>query len=559
MRLTPGSRLGPYEIVSAIGAGGMGEVYRARDTRLDRAVAIKVLPLTAVDPQFRDRFEREARTVSRLDHPHICTLHDVGQEGDTAYLVMQHLDGETLEARLAHGSLPLADALALGVQIAEALDAAHRAGVVHRDVKPGNIMLTKSGAKLLDFGLAKMHAPQVPTMASMVPTTPALTTQGTILGTFEYMAPEQLAGEEADARTDIFALGVVLFEMVTGRRAFDRKTQATLIGAILKDEPPPVSSLVAVAPPALDFTVSKCLAKERDRRWQSAGDIASQLSWIARSGAASGSVAPSVATAPRLETSVRTTRSPARPWIATAAVIAVIAATAAVTWLLKPAPAVSPQAVTRFTIDLPEGQAFTRTGRPYIAISPDGTRVVYVANQQLYLRTLDQVAAVPIRGSNVDPVNPFFSPDGNWIAFWSPISNDLKKLAVTGGTPVTIAAAGNPYGASWSGERIVFAAGAEGIYEVPASGGTPRQIVKVDGSKEQAFGPQLLPDDCVLFTLATNKAWDNARIVVQSIATGTRTVVAEAARQRGGCPMDTSSMCATIRCWRRPSIPRTHA
>src|SRR5262249_46400284 len=246
MSLGPGTRLGPYEIVSPIGAGGMGEVYKARDTRLDRIVAIKILPeALAGDTQFRERFDREARAISQLDHPHICTLHDVGEQNGTSFLVMQYLEGETLEARLKKGALPLDQALQVAIQIADALDKAHRAGITHRDLKPGNVMLTKGGAKLLDFGLAKIGTSAGAAAGlSMLPTTPpGLTAQGTILGTFQYMAPEQLEGHEADARTDIFAFGDILYEMVTGKKAFEGKSQVSLIGAILEREPAPLSSV----------------------------------------------------------------------------------------------------------------------------------------------------------------------------------------------------------------------------------------------------------------------------------------------------------------------------
>ncbi len=312
MPLSAGTRIGPYEILSALGAGGMGEVYKARDTRLDRIVAIKVLPETlADDVQFRERFDREARAISQLDHPNICTLYDVGYEplrrpvldtreddGPSAsgvgvgphasYLVMQYLEGETLESRLKKGALPLDQALPMAVQIASALDNAHRSGIVHRDLKPGNVMLVGSGArsavaqaKLLDFGLAK-SAPVVASAGlSMLPTTPpaAVTAQGTILGTFQYMAPEQLEGEEADARTDIFAFGAVLYEMLTGKKAFEGKSQATLIGAILHRDPPAVSSLHPLTPSALDHVVERCLAKDPDERWQIAADLMRELKW----------------------------------------------------------------------------------------------------------------------------------------------------------------------------------------------------------------------------------------------------------------------------------------
>ncbi|HEY6146147.1 MAG TPA: serine/threonine-protein kinase, partial [Thermoanaerobaculia bacterium] len=264
MTIQGGSRLGPYEILAPIGAGGMGEVYRARDTRLDRDVAIKILPAHLSSPEMRQRFEREAKAVSQLSHPHICALYDVGREGDVEFLVMELLEGETLSARLARGPLPPEQTLRYGREIAEALDRAHRQGIVHRDLKPGNVMLTKSGVKLLDFGLAKVMMPAASlSPLSMLPTTPkggALTQEGTILGTFQYMAPEQLEGKEADARSDIFALGAVIYEMATGRKAFAGASQASLISAIMQSDPPPISSLQPMTPPALDRVARTCLA-----------------------------------------------------------------------------------------------------------------------------------------------------------------------------------------------------------------------------------------------------------------------------------------------------------
>ena len=262
----------------------MGEVYRARDTRLDRIVAIKVLPAElASDPQFRERFDREARVISQLDHPHICALYDVGEQNGTSFLVMQYLEGETLEQRLKKGALPLEQALHYAIQMADALAKAHRAGIVHRDLKPGNIMLTKTGATLLDFGLAKATGPPGAAAGeSMLPTTPAgVTAQGTILGTFQYMAPEQLEGHEADARTDIFAFGAVVYEMLTGKKAFAASTQASLIAAILKDDPPLLSSVQPLASPLVDHIVRRCLAKDPDERWQAASDVMRELKWIA--------------------------------------------------------------------------------------------------------------------------------------------------------------------------------------------------------------------------------------------------------------------------------------
>src|SRR6202163_2593785 len=287
MAILTGRRLGPYEILSAIGAGGMGEVYKARDTRLDRIVAIKVLPTHLADrSELRERFEREARTIASLNHPHICTLFDIGQQDGIDYLVMEYLEGEMLAQRLLKGSLPLEQVLQYAIEIADALDKAHRKGVTHRDLKPGNIMLTKSGTKLLDFGLAKLKQEVAPanTRLSQLPTVnEPLTAQGTIVGTLQYMAPEQLEGKGVDARTDIFAFGAVVYEMATGKRAFEGKSQASVISAIMSSDPPPISSLQPMTPPALDHLVKTCLAKEPDDRWQSASDLRRELKWIAES------------------------------------------------------------------------------------------------------------------------------------------------------------------------------------------------------------------------------------------------------------------------------------
>src|SRR5258708_5891032 len=295
MTLAAGERLGPYEIQSAVGAGGMGEVYSARDTRLDRTVAIKVLPASfAGDAEFKERFDREARTISQLDQPHICALYDVGDDRGTAYLVMQYLDGETLADRLSEGALPVQEALQIAVQIGAAREKAHRAGIIHRDLKPGNIMLTKAGAKLLDFGLART-APVAngAAGASFVTREQPLTGAGAILGTLQYMAPEQLEGGEADARSDIFAFGGVLYEMLTGARAFDGKTPASVISSILKDTPQPIVERQPLMPPLLDHIVRRCLAKDPDERWQTAGDATRELKWISEGGGTpAGSVSP---------------------------------------------------------------------------------------------------------------------------------------------------------------------------------------------------------------------------------------------------------------------------
>ena len=301
MKLLPGTRLGPYRIVAPLGAGGMGEVYRARDTRLGRDVAVKVLPQhLSASPEDRARFKREAKTISSLNHPHICVLHDVGQEGDTDYLVMELIEGETLTQRLARGPLPISDVLRIGAQVADALDRAHREGVVHRDLKPGNVMLTKSGAKLMDFGLARSIGRAARGAAEGSATAPAgaprsdepITAKGAIVGTFQYMAPEQLEGKRVDARADVWALGCVLYEMATGKRAFEGSTPASLISAIMRDQPRKMVELAPLTPPAFEGVVKMCLAKDPDERIQTAHDVRLQLQWIAEAGPTAGVSAP---------------------------------------------------------------------------------------------------------------------------------------------------------------------------------------------------------------------------------------------------------------------------
>jgi serine/threonine-protein kinase len=616
--LTPGTRLGPYEVLVAIGAGGMGEVYKARDTRLDRIVAIKVLANgLAADPQSRERFEREAKAISSLNHPNICVLHDIGRsevrspEGlrhfttdqaqgfraagvvpdsdgadvaqgfspaEVDFLVMEFLEGETLAARLTRGpgrlprAVPAArsepmfaaspdassspsrisppmtvdEALGVAIQIAGALDRAHRQGIVHRDLKPGNVMLTrpesssKSGArvKLLDFGLARLTRAggtrsggtgdggdghglvsladlSTPTMSS------PLTMKGMMLGTLQYMSPEQIEGKEIDARTDIFAFGAVLYEMLTGQRPFNGKSQASLIGAILDHDPPRVMSFLPAMPPMLDEIVARCLAKDPDDRWQTARDLMRQLEWVAARIAVTAEAVTEGFAASQLSARARIVRVGAA--LAAGAAIAV----AAVAWVLWPKPS-APPIVSRFAIALPESQAFTRTGRHIVALSPDGTRLVYVANQQLYLRAMHELMAAPISGTeNADPSEPIFSPDGQWVAFWS--GNQLKKVPVTGGTPVTLSAANNPLGASWAGDRILLGQlDPRGIVAVPANGGAPTLLVTInEKNAEQAYGPQLVGGgQAVLFTLRTGEgAWDDAAIVVHDLKTGRRTVL----------------------------------
>ncbi len=390
MPLASGVRLGPYEIESPLGAGGMGEVYKARDTRLNRPVAIKILPAAlAGDSTFRDRFEREAKTIASLTHAHICTLHDVGSHDGIDYLVMEYLEGETLATRLDRGALELADAYRIAIEIADALDKAHGANIVHRDLKPGNVMLTKQGAKLLDFGLAKTStAVGAGAGLSMLPTTPpALTAEGTILGTFQYMAPEQLEGKEADARTDIFAYGAVLYEMLTGRKAFGGKSHASLISSIMSSQPLPVSGLRTLSPAALDQLVARCLAKDPEDRWQSARDVKGQLTWIAESVPAS---AVTIASANRSRERIA--------WaIAGVALVALLGLVAMLATRGAPA---APVPASQFTILPPEKMNFSPD--PWAqAIAPDGRQLVFAASgvdgaSMLWVRSFDSLSARPL-------------------------------------------------------------------------------------------------------------------------------------------------------------------
>ena len=530
--INAGKRLSHYEILSRIGAGGMGEVYRARDTRLDRIVAIKVLPdHLAANTELRQRFEREARAVSSLNHPHICTLHDIGNQDGLDYLVMELIEGESLADRLSKGALPTEQVLRYSTQIADALDKAHHAGIVHRDLKPGNIMITKSGTKLLDFGLAKMQSgnSDLVTSATSLPTERhSLTGEGTILGTFQYMAPEQLEGREADSRTDIFAFGAVLYEMATGKRAFTGKSQASLIGAILHTEPPSLSTIQPMTPPALDRVVKRCLAKDPDDRWQTARDLMMELAWISEGGSQTGIAAPVIA---QRKSQKRVL------WISIALAIAVIAV-ALLSWLAG-SPTSAPsglRSVKRLTIKLPEGEPLALSkfgplgiGRTAVAISPDGSLLAYVAERngksQLFLRALSQFEARPIAGSE-GASSPFFSPDGGSLGFFS--ESKLKRVSVQGGEPVALCEARMPHGGSWGPDDTIVFADSEGLSlsRVSASGGS--QQVLPNKSEDRAFYPQFLPDGkTVLYSINTQYNPDYGQIVAFSLASGERRVVFE--------------------------------
>jgi Tol biopolymer transport system component len=490
MTLAAGTRLGPYEILAPIGAGGMGEVYKAKDTRLGRDVAVKVLPThMSSSAELRQRLEREAKTISQLSHPHICTLFDVGHQDGTDYLVMEYLEGETLADRLGKGALPIEQSLRIGVEIAGALDAAHRSGIIHRDLKPGNVMLTKSGVKLLDFGLAKLAAPDksAVSQATSLPTalqeSQPLTTRGTILGTFQYMAPEQLEGGEADARSDIFAFGCVLYEMLTGQKAFTGKSQASLIGSIMNTDPPPISSIQPMIPASLDRIVKGCLSKEPEHRWSTAHDVMLQLQWIAEGGSLAGVPAPVVA---------RRKNREKLAWAVAAAALLGVAALAV--GFVRRAP--KPPRLVRFEVATPEDIVALDAPR----LSPDGQYLAFNATDaegktRIWLRSLSALAPQPLAGTE-GTGRVFWSPDSRFLGFFA--EGKLKKVEISGGPPQKVCDAPTGADGSWSVEGVILydGRGTDPIHRVSAAGGVPVVQVKAEAArKETEVGwPEFLPD-----------------------------------------------------------------
>jgi serine/threonine protein kinase len=491
MTLEAGSKLGPYEIVEPLGAGGMGEVYRAKDSRLEREVAIKVLPEhLSGSPELRQRLEREAKSISSLQHPNICTLHDIGSENGIDFLVMEYLDGETLDERLAQGPLPINEVLSVAISLADALDKAHRQGLAHRDLKPGNIMLTRGGAKLLDFGLAKGVLGMVdPAALTQSPTMSPLTEEGTLVGTFQYMAPEQLEGEEADARSDLFAFGSVIYEMVTGRRAFEGKTQASLIAAVLDREPVSVIQSQPMAPPALDRVIRTCLAKDPDERFQNSHDLKLQLEWIRDAGSQAGVPVP-VASRRRNREKIA--------W-AVAAVCAVTVIAAIVMLLRDTAPEpqvlraeIAPAADTVFDLNVSNPSP--------LAVSPDGRKLAWGAlgpsgRTTLWVRTLDDTTARELEGTD-SAAYPFWSPDSRHVGFFA--EGSLKKVDSTGGPAITLCDADNGKGGTWNDDGLIlFAPLADSpIFRVSAEGGEPQPITEIDaeGGQNSHRHPRFLPD-----------------------------------------------------------------
>jgi Tol biopolymer transport system component len=514
MSLVAGTRLGPYEILGPIGAGGMGEVYKARDTRLDRIVAIKILPPEwANDPAMKERFDHEAKTVASLNHPNICVLHDIGSESTVSFLVMEYMEGETLADALSRGPLTLDEALAAAIAIADALDKAHRKGVIHRDLKPANVMLTASGPKLLDFGLAKSQA--------ALPAASNLTIPGMILGTLQYMAPEQFDGVEADRRSDIFAFGVLMHEMITGKKAFEGKSQVLLISAIATSTPPPVSRVQLAAPPALDHVIKTCLEKDPADRWQDARDLLAELQWIADGGEEAGFSVTSAAGHPR------------RRWLrraALAAAAALLAVLAVPAWLYSKGPA-DPEEV-RFRVprnlsaepgEAQQGNPGNATGvfSPFdSAISPDGRFIVFRARQVagdpwfLYVRPVGAVAPRKIDGTE-DAFQPFWSADSQSVAFVT--RGKLRRVRASGGAPEDVCNAPDFYGGAWNREgRIIFGS-ASGLFMVAADGGTPKPLTTLGEGESGHFWPRFLPDGRHYMYLANSGQAANRAIYAGSL------------------------------------------
>jgi serine/threonine-protein kinase len=494
-------------------------------------VAIKILPAhLSFDPVRKQRFEREAKTISSLNHPNICTLHDIGSQDGVDYLVMECVDGESLAKRLGKGPLPLEQVLKYGAQIADALDKAHRAGIVHRDLKPGNIMLTAAGAKLLDFGLAKPAAPLVSgaTLTAAATQTTPVTQEGTIVGTFQYMSPEQLEGKELDGRSDIFSLGAVLYEMVTGTKAFEGKSQLSVASAILEKEPAPISAVKPMTPSTLDHAIRRCLGKEAEKRWQSAADLSAELQWIAEGGSQARVAGPFSSAGRMRERLV---------WLGATAILGLLAVAAGARLLLrapKPLEPIHLKADVGADVNL-----ISSSFGPIIALSPDGTHLAFVGRRAdqgvgMYIRALGQAQATLLAGTE-GARDPFFSPDGQWIGFFA--DGKLKKIAREGGAAVTLCDAPRDGGGSWAPDGTIvfeaFPSGGPRLFRIPSAGGNPEPLTPAANQVEELMQawPQVLPGgNAVLYTSrALSTDFESADLVVYSPASGQRKTIVHSA------------------------------
>jgi hypothetical protein len=516
MPIAAGTRFGSYEVARLIDAGGMGEVYRARDVELGRDVALKVLPAFFTSDANRvARFEQEAKTLASLDHANIAHIYGLERSEGTTALAIELVDGPTLAERITHGRLPVEEALRVAIQIADGLAAAHERGIVHRDLKPANIKLKADGtAKVLDFGIAKVLDPRTTTGPGPAAlTTPAMTEAGVVLGTAAYMSPEQARGRPVDQRTDIWAFGCVLYEMLTGHRAFEAETVSETLAAVLRSDVD-WSLLPDELPPIVRAFLVRCLHKDPAQRVHHMADVGLALEGAFDTGV-SGSV--TAARAPSWRHAIPIA----------AALIVGVGITGLTLWPRTPAVPI----VTRLQVTLPPHQPFYFNGRHLLAISPDGTRLAYTAGQGLWLHPLDQIDARPVPGAEDEARGPFFSRDGQSIGYYA--AGELRRVSVTGGAPVTIAKVVNPWGASWADDGMIYyGQGPDGIWRVPASGGTGERLIVVKEG-EQAYGPHLLPDrKSVLFTLlpAGVGSWNRAQIVVQSLTTGERVVLVDGGR-----------------------------
>lgn len=515
MALVPGTVLGAFEVTGLLGVGGMGEVYRATDTKLGRDVAIKTLPAAlATDAARLARFEREAKLLASLNHAHIASIYDLDEHEGMRFIVMELVEGQSLEAKLGSGALPVEQALELGLQVASALEAAHGKGVVHRDLKPANIMITPDGVvKVLDFGLAKAFSggPNAASPADSPALSLAMTQQGLILGTAGYMSPEQTSGQATDQRTDIWAFGVVLYEMLTGLPVFPGESVPGILADVLRTEPD-WKRLPKNLNPRLKVLLECCLEKKVRDRYHSIADVRIEVERVVRDPQGAVAAAAHVAPLPGASNAAR---------VAVSVVLAAAGAAVAgiIGWSLWPEPA--PATIDRWSHSLPEGLQFQNMGQSVIALSPDGRRFVYNTTDGLYVRSMDELEARRIPGTAETLTSPFFSPDGQSVAYWS--GGQLKRVALSGGAPISIVdGLLNLNGASWSSDGTILLSQPDGIYRVSANGGTPQRVIEPkDG--ERLYGPELLPDgDSVLFSATMTQSWDDAQIAVQSLSSGER-------------------------------------